>query len=275
MALRLGAHLMSLHDRLLYEPLSRLVQCYLDEVPVCATTDPVLVWETRRVVPMYAVPEADVLAELVPTAPEPVPETLPPVLGPVHFAVHLDDGESLDVRVGDRVVPAAAFRPADPDLAGHVVLNWAPFEWMEEDQPVLGHPHDVFKRVDVLPSARHVVVALHGDTLAETTRAKALHETHVPVRWYVPREDVWMDLLQTSDSQTVCAYKGRASYFSLADGGPEGRDLAWTYREPLHDATAVKDHIAFYNERVDLTIDGVLLERPRTQWSSPADQERF
>lgn len=275
MALRLGAHLMSLHDRLLYEPLSRQVRCFLDGVPVCATTAPVLVWETRRVVPMYAVPEADVLADLLPTARRPVPDGLPPVLGPVNFAVHLDEGDSLDVRAGGRTVAGAAFRPADPDLAGHVVLDWAPFDWVEEEQPVLGHPHDVFKRIDVLPSARHVVVSLRGDTLAETSRAMALHETSLPVRWYIPREDVWMDLLLTSESQSVCAYKGRASYFSLGDGSPEGKDLAWTYPQPLHDAAAVKDHIAFYNERVDLTIDGVKLDRPRTPWSSPADQERF
>lgn len=275
MALRLGTHLMSLHDRLLFEPLSRRVRCSLDGTPVCDTTSPVLVWESRRVVPMYAVPEDDVLVELVPAAPAPIPDGLPPLLGPVHFEVHLDPGDPLDVRAGERVVEQAAFRPADPDLAGYVVLDWSPFDWREEEQPVLGHPHDVFKRIDVLPSSRHLVVALDGVTLAETTRALVLHETMVPPRWYVPPHDVRTDHLVPSPSRTICAYKGHATYWSLAGDRPGGQDLAWTYRAPLHDAAAVKDHVAFYNERVDLTVDGDLLVRPRTPWSSPADQERY
>ncbi len=275
MALRLGEHLMSLHDRLLHEPLTRRVRCSLDGVPVCDTTTPSLVWETRRVVPTYAVPEVDLFAQLTPGQASPVPERLPPLLGPVRFAVHLDPGETLDVRAGDKVAPAAAFRPADPDLRGLVVLEWGPFDWLEEDHPVTGHPHDVFKRIDTLPSSRHVQVSLDGTTLADTTAAVALHETLIPTRWYLPRDDVRMDLLVPSDSRTTCAYKGHASYYSLADGRPGGNDIAWTYPDPLHEAAWVKDRICFYSERTDLRIDGVELPRPVTPWSSPADQARL
>lgn len=275
MALRLGAHLLSLHDRMLYEPVGRRLRCSLGGVPVCDTTGAALVWEPRRVVPMYAVPVADLNAELVPTASAPVPEHLPPLLGPVNFALHLDPGTSLDVRVGDDVAPAAAFRPDDPDLAGMVVLDWKPFDWLEEDLPVTGHPHDAFKRIDVLPSSRHVVVSLDGVVLADTRDAYALHETLIPVRWYLPAEDVAMQHLVASDTRTTCAYKGQASYFSLADGRPGGRDIAWTYPDPLHDAAWVKDRLCFYSERTDLSVDGVTHARPVTPWSSPADQERF
>jgi uncharacterized protein (DUF427 family) len=274
MALRLGEHLMSLHDRLLHEPLTKRVRCSLDGVPVCDTTTPSLVWETRRVVPMYAVPEADLVARLTPGQALPVPAQLPPLLGPVRFAMHLDPGETLDVHAGDHVAPAAAFRPADPDLRGLVVLEWAPFDWVEEDQPVTGHPHDVFKRIDTLPSSRRVQVSLGELLLADTTAAVALHETLIPTRWYLPRDDVRMDLLAPSASRTTCAYKGHASYFSLADGRPDGADIAWTYPDPLHDAAAVADRICFYSERTDLRIDGVALPRPTTPWSSPADQAR-
>jgi uncharacterized protein (DUF427 family) len=83
-----------------------------------------------------------------------------------------------------------------------------------------------------------------------------------------------MTRLEPSDSRTVCAYKGQAGYYSVAGGGPDGRDIAWTYRDPLHDALHVRDHICFYNERVDLTLDDVTLPRPRTPWSSPPDQSR-
>ena len=206
MALRLGAHLMSLHDRMLYEPVSRRIRCRLDGVTVCDTTGAALVWEPRRVVPMYAVPEADLAARLQPTAAAPVPDRLPPLLGPVNFALHLDPGTSLDVVVGDSVLPGAAFRPDDPDLAGMVVLDWHTFEWMEEDHPVMGHPHDAFKRIDVLPSTRHVTVSLDGVVLADTRDAYALHETLIPVRWYLPAADVRMEHLVPSPTTTVCAY---------------------------------------------------------------------
>lgn len=275
MALRLGSHLMSLHAQLLHEPLTRRVRCSLDGVPVCDTTTPSLVWETRRVVPMYAVPEADILADLVPGEPIAVPDRLPPILGPVGFALHLDAGETLDVRAGGQVAPAAAFRPADPDLDGLVVLEWGPFEWLEEDHPVTGHPHDVFKRVDVLPSSRRVRVSLDGQTLAETTHAMALHETMIHTRWYLPRDDVRMGLLAPSESRTTCAYKGHASYFSLADGRPAGADIAWTYPDPLHEAAWVKDMVCFYSERTDLELDGAAVPRPVSPWSSPADQARI
>jgi uncharacterized protein (DUF427 family) len=169
---------------------------------------------------------------------------------------------------------AAAFRPEDPDLEGRVILDWAPFDWVEETQPVMGHPHDPFKRIDVLATDRHLVVSLDGAVLADTHRAVALHETHLPVRWYIPQDDVDMTRLEPSDSRTVCAYKGQAGYYSVAGGGPDGRDIAWTYPDPLHDALHVRDHVCFYNERVDLTLDGVALTRPRTLWSSPPDQSR-
>lgn len=275
MALRLGSHLLSLQDRLRYEPVARRIRCWLDGVPVADTTHGALVWESRRVVPMYAVPEEDLTAELVPIDPAPVPAGLPPLLGPVHFGLHFDPGTSLDVRAGDHVAPAAAYRLDDPDLRDIVVLDWAPFEWMEEDQPVVGHPHDSFKRIDVLPSSRHVVVSLDGVVLADTRDAYALYETHIPVRWYVPLEDVRMEHLVPSDSRSTCAYKGHATYYSLAGGSPGGRDIAWTYLDPLLDAQPVRGRVCFYSERTDLVLDGEAVPRPVTPWSSPADQERF
>lgn len=269
MAVRLGNHLMSLTDQLRYEPVSRRVRATYDGHPVLDTTDAALVWEPRRVVPMYAVPPGDISAELAPRPSAAVPDHLPPLLGPAGFALHLLDGQSYDVRVAGRVLEASAFRPDDPDLDGRVVVEWAPFDWVEEAQPVIGHPHDAFKRIDVLPGDRHVVVSLDGQVLADTRRAVALYETSLPVRWYLPREDVRTDLLEPSDSTSVCAYKGHASYFSLAGGGPGTRDVAWTYVDPLHDAAGVKGLVCFYSERTDLTVDGVDVPRPLTLWSSP------
>jgi uncharacterized protein (DUF427 family) len=163
-----------------------------------------------------------------------------------------------DVRVAD------AHECADPDLAGYVLVDWgAADRWLEEDEEVVGHPRDPFHRIDIRQSSRHVVVALDGDVLAESTRPTLLFETGLPVRHYLPREDVRMDLLEPSSKRTTCAYKGEASYFS-APGHP---DIAWTYEDPLRDAGQVTDLIAFFDEHADVAVDGQPQERPRTQWS--------
>jgi uncharacterized protein (DUF427 family) len=82
-----------------------------------------------------------------------------------------------------------------------------------------------------------------------------LIETALPVRWYLPREDVRMDLLAPSDTKTVCAYKGIASYLS-ADGAP---DVAWCYPEPLNDALPVKDLICFWRP-AKVLVDGAAVD---------------
>jgi uncharacterized protein (DUF427 family) len=269
MALELGRHLMSLNDRLRFEPVSKKLRATRDGVPVLESTRAMLVWEPRRVVPMYAVPTDDLRARLVERERVPLPEDLPPVLGPEHFEWHDGEGRSYDVVVDEAVLTSAAFRPDDPDLEGRVILDWTPFEWTEEAQPVTGHPHDAFKRIDALSSDRHVRVSFEGRLLADSRRAVALYETYLPVRWYFPPADVAMDLLEASPSTTVCAYKGVAAYFSLAGGGADGRDIAWTYRQPLLDAAPVRDYLCFYSERTDLSVDGVDVPRPRTLWSPP------
>jgi uncharacterized protein (DUF427 family) len=136
-------------------------------------------------------------------------------------------------------------------------------EWLEEEEPLIGHARDPFHRIDVRETSRHVVVRIGDETVAETRRAKALFETGLPTRWYIPQEDVRTELLEESDTDTICAYKGHASYWSIGDED----DIVWTYREPLNDAVPVKGMLAFFNERVDLEVDGVPQERPRTQWS--------
>ena len=260
---------MSLTDQFRYEPVAKRLRASYDGHPVLDTTDGALVWEPRRVVPMYAVPATDVAATLTPCAtPEP-PADLPPVLGPVNFGWHLQPGQSFTVEVGGHAFEAAAFRPDDPDLDGRVIVEWVHFDWREEDEPVLGHPHDPFKRLDVLHSDRHVEISIGGQVVADTTRAVAVCESHLPLRWYVPPDDVRLDLLSPSASTSICAYKGHATYFSH----PEEPDVAWTYVDPLHEVAAVKDHVCFYSERTDLRVDGVDVPRPVTPWSSPADQE--
>src|SRR5689334_19809849 len=262
-----------------YEPTGKRIRAVLDGGTVVDTTQAMLVWEPRRIVPSYAVPAGDIAADLVPAdaaavdAAGIVGARLPelserPVLDPsIPFAVHTAGGQAADLRAGKQNRPGAGFLPADPDLAGYVVLDFSAFDaWYEEDELNVAHPRDPFHRVDVLPSSRQVQLKLDGVALADSSRPALLFETMLPTRYYLPRADVTAELIP-SDTKTWCAYKGQASYFSVSVGGRLVRDIAWTYPDPRHDALQVRDLIAFFDERVDVIGDGERRPRPVTPWS--------
>ena len=119
----------------------------------------------------------------------------------------------------------------------------------------------------MLPSSRQVRIERDGVVLAESGRARLLYETGLPVRYYLPAEDVRVPL-RDSDASSICSYKGQASYKSVEL--PDGTvldDLVWYYPAPLHDAEPVKDLLAFYDEKVDVFVDGNRHGRPNTEWS--------
>ena len=138
-----------------------------------------------------------------------------------------------------------------------------PAQWLEEDEELVGHARDPFKRIDCRHTSRHIRVSVGGEPVAETRRAVALFETDLPTRWYIPRDDVSAELVRNETRHTTCAYKGHATHWDVA--GEEA--IAWSYELPLNDAVPVRSMIAFYNERADIEVDGELEERPRTQWS--------
>lgn len=253
-----------------HEPIDKRIRATLGGRTVVDTTRALLVWEPRRIVPSYAAPAEDVAAQVAPAPPGAPAAAEGPMLGErrvldpsVPFAVHTAEGEPLAL-AGPGGRSAAAFRPVDPDLAGYLVLDFVGFdEWYEEDERNHTHPRDPFHRIDILRSSRRVRVELGGVVLAESSRPTLLFEPPLPVRYYLPPDDVRMDLLRPSPSRTSCAYKGRASYRSAA--GED--DIAWTYAEPLREAAEVAGLVAFFNERVDLAVDGVAQERPVTPWS--------
>jgi uncharacterized protein (DUF427 family) len=181
--------------------------------------------------------------------------------------------ERCTLRVGNRAVPGAAWTYIEPPaeagfLEGLIAFDWdALDEWFCEDEQLYGHPRDPYSRIDVYRTSRHVRVLLDGEVLADTTRASALYETGLPPRYYMPADDVRTELLEPSSTRTRCAYKGSASYWSVCVGDELVDDLVWTYRDPDDDAKQVRDLLCFFNERVDLEIDGELAERPLTQWS--------
>ena len=154
-----------------------------------------------------------------------------------------------------------------PELPGYVHVDWHSMDsWMEEDRPALGHVRDPYHRVDAVPSSRHVRLSIAGTVVAESTRPVALFETGLPPRWYLPAEDV-RDVLEPSETRTTCAYKGVADNLHARVGDVFEDDVAWVYRDPDPSVAPIRDLIAFYNERVDLEIDGEALERPRSPFS--------
>ena len=177
------------------------------------------------------------------------------------------------IRVGETVVDAGAWYYPDPidgtpEIKNLIAFYWNRMDhWYEEDEEVFVHPRDPYHRVDVIRTERDIRVSLDGEELAHSTRAMALFETNLPTRWYLPREDVSAGLIE-SDTVTGCPYKGRASYYSVALGDDRvERDLVWYYHDPYDEVARIADLVCFFNERVDVELDGELQERPASPWS--------
>ncbi|HZQ57380.1 MAG TPA: DUF427 domain-containing protein [Acidimicrobiales bacterium] len=227
------------------------VRAYIAGELVADTINALYVWEGPAY-PAYYIPAEDVRATLVPT-------------GATEHWPSRGDAEVLDVKTSRGVVGGAARRYPSPRveaLAGHVRFEWeAMDEWLEEDEPVYVHPRDPYTRVDILDSSRHVEVRVDGETVADSHRPKLLFETRLPTRYYLPMADARLDLMTPTTTVTRCPYKGTATYWSLG----QHADLAWCYRSPLPESHKIAGLVAFYNERVDLIVDGVVQERPRSR----------
>ena len=272
MALSLVERMAEDLSALRYQPTPKRVSLHLDGEPVADTTAAVLVWEPMRIVPSYAVPEGHMIASLEPTLPDPlaagVVQDRSRVLTPRDpFLVHTTQGDVLSVVTPAARREGAALRLSDADLAGYVVLEFGAFSWREEDEAIVGHPRDPFHRIDVRRSGRSVRIEHDGRVLAESTRTRMLFEGAFPfARYYLPPEDVLVDLVP-SELSTTCAYKGHATHYSATVDGAELKNIAWSYHHPLDDGTQVRGLISFYHERLDLFVDGRRTERPSTPWS--------
>src|SRR3954471_23891349 len=244
--------------RVRLEPGAKRVRAFLGGEPVADTTRPVLVWEVPYY-PTYFFPLADVRSELL----EPD--------GGVAHPPSRGDGRTFTVKAGGRVAPRAALRYEDSpieELRDLVRLEWHAMDaWFEEDEEVFTHPRDPYTRVDILASSRHVRVEVAGTTVADSGSPRLLFETGLPVRFYLPKTHVRLDLLIPSETVTHCPYKGRAEHWSVRAGDGVQEDLAWGYRTPLPESQKIAGLIAFLDEKVDVIVDGVLRDRPRTKFS--------
>ncbi|PST18154.1 hypothetical protein C7U61_17840 [Rhizobium sp. JAB6] len=97
----------------------------------------------------------------------------------------------------------------------------------------------------------HVTVSVAGRVIADTHEALSLKEASYPAVLYIPRKDVDMSLLERTNHETYCPYKGECSYYSIPAGGERSVNAIWTYENPYASVSRIKDHMAFYPDRVD------------------------
>jgi uncharacterized protein (DUF427 family) len=238
--------------RVRVEPSPKRVRAYFAGTLVADSLAPLLVWEGPYY-PIYYFPAADVLAKLEPT-------------GRVEHSPSRGDAVVHDIVTGSGTAAGSARVLTDSpieELRDTVRIEWdAMDDWFEEDEPVYTHARDPYTRVDILASSRHVRIEVDGVTVAETHSPRMLIESHMPTRYYLPITDIRVDLLRPSAAVTHCPYKGAATYWSIEVNGVTYDDVIWCYRTPLPESQKVAGLACFYNERVDLYVDGVLQERP-------------
>ena len=203
-------------EELSFVATDRWVRATVDNHVVAESRAPMIVWPAGEHRAMYAFPESDVHHDRLPS---------------------------------DKLVRW----PDDPELSSYVGVPMdAADAWFEEDEPLTIGIRDPFHRVDALPSSRRAVVEVDGHRVAASDRPVVLFETNLPARVYIPRDDVRMEALSSTDTTTGCPYKGRASYFSVG----ERADVAWSYEQPFRESALVEGYISFFGAGVETTLDG-------------------
>jgi uncharacterized protein (DUF427 family) len=235
--------------RLLMHPFPRRVRAELAGQTVLDTRRGVLVHETGLLPQLY-VPEADLRTDL---------------LVDTDLSTHCPfkgDASYRSIKVGEQVAENAvwAYReplPAAPWLAGYAALYWsAPDRWLDEDEEAVGHLPDPFHRIDIRATGQRVRVLVGDQVIAESDKALVLSETGLPNRYYLPEADIRPGLLSTTDTRTVCPYKGWASYWSAELGSQRLTDLAWGYLAPLPEASRLAGYRSFLHDEVVVEVDG-------------------
>ena len=247
--------------KIMFEPSPRRVRVNLNGEIIADSTSAHLLFETRHL-PVYYFPRSDVRLDLITPTDH---HTFCPYKGTASYWT---------IAVGDKVAENAVWGYPDSfdevaAIKDFVAFYWDRVDaWYEEDEEIFVHPRDPYKRVDVLDSSRPVQIVVGGEIVAETRRARFLFETRLPTRYYIPPEDVRMDLLAPSDKVTRCPYKGKAGYYSVKVDGKLFADLVWIYPDPIAECPKIKGYLCFFNERVDeIRVDGAAVPRPLTPWS--------
>ena len=240
-------------------PVPRRIRAALGGEIVLDTVSALYVWENSHY-PQYYIPVGDIREGVL-------------VAEGNTQATRRGEVELHGLRIGDVSRPGAAkllVESSVEGLNGTVHFDWDALDaWYEEDERVLVHPRDPYTRIDVLRSTRQIRIELGGVVLAQSSSPVILFETGLPPRYYLNRTEVDFRQLVPSDTVTACPYKGRTSaYWSQRAGEEPIRDVAWCYDFPTAQVAPIAGLTAFYNEKVDIFLDGEKLERPRTAFST-------
>jgi uncharacterized protein (DUF427 family) len=240
------------------QPVPRRIRAVLSAQLVLDTASALYVWEWPHY-PQYYIPIADVDPEVL------VDEQHDQKLSRGTARRH-------GLRVGDTARPGALRvygEDAIDGLPGMARFEWDALDaWYEEDEQVFVHPRDPYSRVDAVRSTRSVRVEIDGAVLADSASPIMVFETGLPTRYYLNRTEVNFDQLRPSDTVTACPYKGVTSgYWSAQVGQTSHPDIAWTYDFPTRQLLPIAGLVSFYNEKVDITLDGRPLSRPVTHFS--------
>jgi uncharacterized protein (DUF427 family) len=236
-------------EHVLYlERCPRRVRVVLGGVAVVDSTSVQLLHPPGRT-PTYLFPPRHVRTDLLEASER---QRFDPGMGrATYWTVHAGDRRAVDAAYSWQRPPGSA-----AGIAGLIAFDWDAMDGVfEEDEQVFVHPRDPYTRIDVLRTSRRVRVRLSGTVLAESTRSRMLVESGLPVRWYLPPEDVRTDLLESSPHRTRCPYKGIAHYWSVRLPERVEEDVVWSYPEPSHDADAVGGLLCFVDDRVQLEVD--------------------
>jgi uncharacterized protein (DUF427 family) len=240
------------------ERVPRRIRAFHQGDLVLDTTAALYVWEWSNY-PQYYVPRADVQEDLL--HPEGTTEDSP-------------RGRSALYSFASAPAPAPTVarllaEPERPELADTFRFDWEAMDsWFEEDEEVFVHPRNPYTRVDAIRSTRTVRVELEGTVLAESSSPVMVFETGLPTRYYLNRTEVRFEHLTPSPTVTRCPYKGTTSaYWSVDVNGTLHDDLAWSYDFPTRQLLPIAGLVAFYDEKVDVFVDGTLREWPKTHFS--------
>jgi uncharacterized protein (DUF427 family) len=240
------------------EPVPRRIRALLGDHVVIDTTSARYVWEWPHY-PQYYIPLGHID---------------PQVLVDEDHEEHLRRGTArrYGLRIGDEVRAGVAhhFTASDIDgIVGLVRVDWEALDhWFEEDEEVFVHPRSPYARIDALRSGREVAVSVGGREVARASSSVMVFETGLPTRYYLDRLAIDWTCMVASDTRSACPYKGVISgYWSVEVDGVIEPDLAWAYDFPTRQLQPIAGLVAFYNEKVDITLDGVALERPTTKFS--------
>ncbi len=243
-----------------FEPSPRWVRVYFNR-QLIADSKKMMLLRERDHLPLYYFPKEDVRMDCLQSS---------------EHTTHSDlkgEGVFWDVQVGDKIANNGAFTFRNPPGSGPKLEDYVAFEWermdawFEEDEEIFVYARDPYKRVGVSPSSRHIKVVVDDIAVAETKRPWLLFETGLPTRYYFPKHDVRMDLLEQTDKVTRCPYKGEANLYSIQMGDNLHEGLAWIYRYPTLTCTRIQGLVGFFNEKLDIYEDGTLMPRPKTIWS--------